>query len=210
MIPYIKEACVESLSQAVAAQKKGANRIELCSQLTVGGITPARSLILQVMKEVHIPVRVMIRPRAGDFVYSREEIEQMREAIEFCKATGVEGVVFGVLKQDATLDMPVIKTLLASAFPLKAVIHKAVDACSQPLEAIKILADTPGVSTVLTSAGYETAWEAREVLKQMMVLCKERIELMPAGKITTENLLELHHFLGAGAYHGKRIVGDLH
>ena len=94
---YIKEACVESLAQAIKAEEKGADRLELCAYLAFDGLTPAPDLISEVIKAVKIPVRVMIRPRNGDFNYSEEELEHMKACIAFCKKEGAEGVVFGVL-----------------------------------------------------------------------------------------------------------------
>lgn len=209
MNAFIKEACVENLPQAIAAERNGANRLELCSHLESGGLTPSKDLILKVKNQVAIPVRIMIRPRAGNFVYTDLEIVEMRAAIDLCKKAGVEGVVFGVLKTDSTLDLKVISELIAYASPLKAVIHKAVDETVNPLNAVHELVKLGGIDTILTSGGCETASEGKEVLREMQKICRDRIELMPAGKITENNVEELHQFIGAKAYHGRRIVGDL-
>jgi copper homeostasis protein len=206
---FLKEACVETLQQAVMAQEKGANRIELCSHLEEGGLTPSKELITKVVKKVNIPVRVMIRPRAGNFIFSEEEIVQMKASIDLCKNAGVEGVVFGVLKGDHTLDLRVISELIAIANPLKIVIHKAIDDTVNPLHAVRELVKLGGVDTVLTSGGFATAAEGKETLKEMLEICWDHIELMPAGSITDKNLSEIDEFLGARAYHGRKIVGDL-
>lgn len=209
MNPFIKEACVENLSQAKSAEKNGANRIELCSHLEVGGLTPSEELISMVLNHVNIPVRVMIRPRAGNFLYSEKEIFQMEASIEFCKRAGVEGVVFGILKQDHCLNIQAIRELISAAFPLKVVIHKAIDNTPDPLQSVRELAELGGVDTILTSGGFATAFEGKENLREMLKICGNEVELMPAGKITKDNLLDFHQHLEARAYHGRSIVGTL-
>lgn len=209
MKAFIKEACVENFHQAVAAEKKGANRIELCTNLETGGLTPSKELILEVKQKLAIPVRVMIRPRPGNFVYSNIEISEMLASIELCKKAEVEGIVFGVMKEDSTLDIIKIKELIAQASPLKIVIHKAIDETANPLLAAGELVKMGGIDTILITGGCETALEGKEILREMQKICGNHIELMPAGKITDENLDELHHFLGAKAYHGRMIVGHL-
>lgn len=209
MNSFIKEACVENLSQAIMAEKKGANRLELCSNLEVGGLTPTEELIVEIVKETNIPVRVMIRPRAGGFVYSEDEIAQMKASIGLCKNAGVEGVVFGALKNNNSLDLQAIFELISLAQPLKVVIHKAIDETPNLFNSVHELVKMGGVDTILTSGGCATAAEGKEILKEVLKICEGRIQLMPAGKITNDNLHWLHKFIGATAYHGKKIVGDL-
>lgn len=206
MDDFIKEACVGNLKDALAAEQKGADRIELCANLQVGGTTPSEKLITDAMNELKIPIRVMIRPRGGDFVYSSEELAEMTVAIEFCKSIGVEGVVFGVLNDDLSMDIAAISKLLTIAKPLKVVIHKAIDETPNLLETVRELIDIGGVTTILTSGGAATALEGKETLKQMLELAQRKIEIMPAGKVTSENVEALHGFLGSTAYHGKCIV----
>lgn len=207
--PYIKEACVETLEQAIAAENKGADRIELCSNLQLEGLTPSNDLIIQVLDKINIPVRVMIRPRAGNFLYSEKEITEMRRTVIKCKKFGVEGVVFGVLKAGNTLNLDVISLLTNLAFPLNVVIHKAIDDTPDLLKEVEKLKVIKGISTILTSGGAKTAIEGCGVLKEMIAASQNAIEIMPAGKITYENLSEIHSLLGASAYHGKQIVGNL-
>lgn len=205
---FIREACVDSLDQALVAEKKGADRIELCSDLQYDGLTPSENLISEAKKRLNIPVRVMIRPRSGNFVYSEQELLQMEKAIAFCRKVGVEGVVFGILKSDHTLDLNLISRLAVQAFPLKVVIHKAIDDTPDPVKALADLTKLGGIATVLSSGGAKTAHGGREVLKEM-IETSGNIEVMPAGKITAGNVDELHRLLEARAYHGKKIVGVL-
>lgn len=205
---FIREACVDSLDQALVAEKKGADRIELCSDLQYDGLTPSENLISEAKKRLNIPVRVMIRPRSGNFVYSEQELLQMEKAIAFCRKVGVDGVVFGILKSDHTLDLNLISRLAVQAFPLKVVIHKAIDDTPDPVKALADLTKLGGIATVLSSGGAKTAQDGRQVLLEM-IETSGNIEVMPAGKITAGNVHELHRFLGARAYHGKKIVGVL-
>ncbi|PKD16420.1 copper homeostasis protein [Salegentibacter salinarum] len=207
--PYVKEACIETLEQAIAAENKGADRIELCSNLQLEGLTPSNDLIVQVLDKINIPVRVMIRPRTGNFLYSEKEITEMKRTVITCKNLGVEGVVFGVLKADKTLDIDIISMLTNLAFPLNVVIHKAIDNTPDLLKEFEKLKAIKGISTILTSGGAKTAIEGCGVLKEMIATSQNAIEIMPAGKITFENLSEIHCLLGASAYHGKQIVGKL-
>lgn len=207
--PYLKEACVESLEQAIAAENNGADRVELCADLHLEGLTPPKELLLKVKQILHIPVRVMIRPRAGNFVYSESELNEMKASILFCKNVGVEGVVFGVLKTDNTLDIEAITMLTHLALPLKVVIHKAIDYTPDLLESLTKLLLIKGVSTILTSGGATTAIEGKKNLIEMIKTSSNKIEVMPAGKITEANLNKIHSALGASAYHGKGIVGKL-
>ena len=208
-VKYIKEACVETLEQAVKAEAKGADRLELCAYLAFGGLTPSTDLIKAVVAAVGIPVRVMIRPRNGDFFYNEDELEHMNTCIQLCKALKVEGVVFGVLNVNATLNIKAIKELTEVAQPLKIVIHKAIDETINPLESLKELLDIEGIDTVLTSGGKSNAFDGAETLTQMLKAADSKITVMPAGKISQFNLTELDQLLGAKAYHGKLIVGEL-
>ncbi|MCL6218666.1 copper homeostasis protein CutC [Zunongwangia pacifica] len=208
MTNFIKEACVESLEEAIIAGKLGADRIELCADLSQDGITPSRAVIESAKQQLKIPIRVMIRPRGGDFVYSEVEFDGMKQDIEYCKQLGVEGVVFGILNKDKTLDVERIAALAALSKPLKVVIHKAIDETPDILKATEELTAINGISTILSSGGKTTAKEGISTLKKMMLIAGNKLEIMPAGRVTNENLDEIHKNIGAQAYHGRRIVGE--
>ncbi|RZT91879.1 copper homeostasis protein [Ancylomarina subtilis] len=205
---YIKEACVENLNEAIKAEQLGADRIELCENLNEGGTTPSFELIRQVKANLHIPIRVMIRPRAGDFCYSENEIEIMLSQIEYCKNLKLEAVVFGILNADKTLNIASITKLAQAASPLKVVIHKAIDETPNMIRACQQLIQTRKISTILTSGGKDSAEEGLSVLKTLIDLSADKIEIMPAGKITHSNIEKLHNNLKAKAYHGRRIVEE--
>ena len=208
MINFIKEACVESLEEALKAERLGADRIELCADLSQDGITPGKEVIRKAKEQLLIPIRVMIRPRGGNFVYAKAEYNEMKQDVEFCKEIGVEGVVFGILKEDKTLDIERISSLVEVAKPLKVVIHKAIDETPDILKATQELTNINGISTILSSGGKATAKDGILALKSMIDIAGNKLEIMPAGRVTYKNLDEIHKSVGAKAYHGRQIVGD--
>ena len=208
MINFIKEACVESLEEALKAERLGADRIELCADLSQDGITPDKEVIRKAKEQLLIPIRVMIRPRGGNFVYAKAEYNEMKQDVEFCKEIGVEGVVFGILNENKTLDIERISGLVEVAKPLKVVIHKAIDETPDILKATQELTNINGISTILSSGGKVTAKDGILALKSMIDIAGNKLEIMPAGLVTYKNLDEIHKSVGAKAYHGRQIVGD--
>jgi copper homeostasis protein len=202
----IFEACVETLEDALAAEKRGANRIELCSALDQDGLTPSEELTQQCVRYLSIPVMAMVRPRGGDFVYTEEEIRQMEAEIEFFKKSGVTGVVFGLLTESGEIDMENTSRLAKLAMPLEVTFHKAIDYSNGVLKSFEQLNAIDGITRVLTSGGMDTAWNGREVLKQMQDLPGRRIKIIAAGKVLQENREQIAIFTGVTELHGKRIV----
>lgn len=202
----IFEACVETLEEAVAAEQRGANRIELCSALDQDGLTPSAELTMQCVQNLSIPVMAMVRPRGGDFVYSEAEIRQMESEIEFFKQSGVAGVVFGLLTRDGAIDVENTKRLANLALPLEVTFHKAIDYSADIFESFQELNEVDGITRVLTSGGMDTAWNGREVLKRMQEKPGRRIKIIAAGKVLPENRAQIAEFTGVSELHGKRIV----
>lgn len=202
----IFESCVETLNDAIAAEKRGAGRIELCSALDQDGLTPSRELTRLCVENLHTPIRAMVRPRSGGFVYTETEIRQMEAEIEFFKQAGVEGVVFGLLTEDGAIDIENTRRLAKLAYPLKVTFHKAIDYSSNVLRSFQELNKIDGISSVLTSGGMDTAWNGRFLLKEMNDLPDRRISLIAAGKVLPENRIQIAEFTGVAELHGKRIV----
>jgi copper homeostasis protein len=205
----ILEACVESFEEALKAHQQGAHRIELCSRLDLDGLTPAPELIRQVCRELKIPVMVMIRPRSGDFVYSPEEIKQMKEETFQAKSLGASGIVFGLLTPDKGIDIENCLLLTAAALPLPMTFHKAIDLLDDPAEGVRQLKKVPGIVRILTSGGKPTAMEGTEKIREMIREAENRIIILVAGKVTKENVLEIKQLTGAIEFHGRKIVGEL-
>lgn len=202
----VLEACVESLEEALLAEKCGANRIELCGDLSVGGVTPSDELTLACLQALNIPIMAMVRPRGGDFIYTEAEIDEMKKSIAFFKHTGVAGVVFGVLDIENQVDLDITRELTESAKPLLVTFHKAIDDTPNPVESIEKLTQIAGIQRVLTSGGAETAKEGAEILRKMKMAAGGKITILAAGKVTKDNLEEIHAIVGTTEYHGKRVV----
>lgn len=205
----IKEACVESLAEARIAQGKGANRIELCADLANDGLTPRFSLMKKACTQLDIPVMVMARPRAGNFVFTDEELVQTKIAINLAKEAGADGVVIGLLTPDNKIDEEHTRMLAEYAQPLPVTFHKAIDELEDPVEGVKILKNIPGITRILTSGGKPTAMEGQETIRQMIAEAEGKITILVAGKVLDTNVDEIQKLTGTNELHGRRIVGEL-
>lgn len=205
----IKEACVETFEEAFLAEKKGATRIELCSDLENDGLTPSFGLMKKTISELKIPVMIMIRPRAGNFVYSDAEIAQMKSEIDLAKKAGASGVVFGLLTSENKIDKKNTSLLCDYAHPLPVTFHKAIDLTEDPVEGVMILKKINGITRILTSGGKTTAREGAITLIQMLKAANDKITILVAGKVTDKNLEIIAERIGAKEFHGRKIVGDL-
>ena len=186
------EVCANSLQSALNAQAAGAERVELCSELGVGGVTPSHGLIKLVKEKLSIPVHVLIRPRSAHFTYSETEFEVMKADVEFCKDLGVDGIVSGVLRADFSLDVEQTKTLVTLAKPLHFTFHRAFDWVANPFEALRQLEEL-GVDTVLTSGQSPSAEEGIEDIRSWQ--SHTRMTLMAGGGVNVSNA---HRFKEAG------------
>ena len=209
MDSIIKEACVEGYQEAMLAQKLGADRIELCSHLDKEGLTPERETILDVLSSISIPIKIMIRPRSGNFVYNEKEIYQMEEEISFCKTNGVKEVVFGALDTQNRIDMDLVKRLTNISYPMRVTFHKAIDCSDNIKEGFEQLIKCKAVTSVLTSGKVKFVLENRTLIKEIIQLYKDKINIILAGGITNDNLDKIHKTFHCIEYHGKKIVGKL-
>ena len=202
----ILESCVETYEEAIRAESRGANRIELCSRLDLGGLTPSKELTKKLVKELNIPVKVMVRPRKGDFFYTDEEIKQMHRDILDFKSLGVFGVVFGVLKNDKSVNINVVNDLVSRSNGMDITFHKAIDETIDLIDAYKNLISYTKINSVLTSGGAESAVLGQNMLRKIFDIETDRIKIITAGSITYENLQEVHYLIGGVEYHGRRII----
>lgn len=201
----IREKCIGSFLEALEAQKLGAERVELCDNLAEGGTTPSYGTIKMVVEKLSIPAFVIIRPRGGDFYYTPEEVEIMKEDIKLCKKLGVKGVVIGALNSDNTINYEAIQDMINLAKPMSITFHKAIDELPNPVAEVRKLAKL-GVNRILTSGTKETAVEGQEVLREMIKEAGDEIIIVVAGKVTKENLQEISALIPTKEYHGKKIV----
>lgn len=202
------EACVGSYEEAKKAEEKGADRIELCDNLSEGGTTPSYRTIYLAKKNLNIPIAVIIRPRGGDFVYSNDEFEIMKRDIMLCKELGVETVVLGILNRDNTIDIERTRELVNLAKGLKVTFHMAFDEIDNKIEALDQLISM-GIHRVLTKGCKSCAEEGKLVLKELVEKSEGKITILVGGKVTYENYKELSDFIGCKEVHGSKIVGSL-
>ena len=203
------EACVETLEEAILAERNGANRLELCSRLDLDGLTPNLNLTKKVMEKISIPIKVMIRERDGNFVYSNDEILSMQNQIENFKSIGILEVVFGTLNINNKVDIQVTNRLAKHAFPMNVTFHKAIDQTTNILSELQTIKSIPEINSVLTSGGKSNAESGYKIIKEMINVADNKINIIAAGSITNKNLEYLHKKIGAMDYHGKKIVGGL-
>jgi copper homeostasis protein len=203
MIPL--EICVESLESAVAAEQGGAQRVELCSALSEGGLTPSFGLIRAVRQHVGIAMHVIVRPRAGDFLYSSDEIAIMREDIRVAAEAGADGVVFGLLTADGDVDVDQTRELVELARPMEVTFHRAID-MSRDIEASLEDVIRTGAVRVLTSGGEASAMEGCPRLQRLLARAAGRIEVMVGGGVRPQNIAEIARALGLAGGGLKEIV----
>ena len=202
------EACVGSFKEAKRAEELGANRIELCENLKEGGTTPSFGTILISKKILKIPIAVMIRPRGGNFIYTSEEIEIMKEDILICKKLEVESVVFGVLTKDNLIDVALLKDLIQLCRPLKIVFHMAFDEIENKLEALKLLIEC-GVERILTKGSKTNAIDGINTLKILVENNQNKIIIVAGGGVTKDNYIKILNEATVSQCHGTKIVGLL-
>lgn len=196
------EICAGSIASALAAQEGGANRIELCDNLSEGGTTPSIGMITTVKKLLQIPVYVLIRPRAGDFLYTDAELDSMEADIDFCKIAGVDGFVFGVLDADGNVDEERNRRLIETAYPLPCTFHRAFDVCASPFDALEAIIEC-GFTRLLSSGQQASAPAGAALLGELVKRAGDRLIIMPGGGIREENAAALVKETRAVEYHAS-------
>ncbi len=197
---YLLEISVESVEAAMAAERGGAGRIEVCRDLSVGGLTPDAGFIISTRANVQAPIFVMIRPRAGDFVYSNEEFAAMQKSIKLAKQLQMDGVVLGILKADSQIDVARTRELVTLASPAPVTFHRAFDECVSLPTSVEDVIKT-GATRLLTSGGKRTAPEALGVLGNLVRIAGERLMVMPGSGIHAGNIRETVQKTGAREFH---------
>ena len=184
----ILEICANSFESALAAQEAGAHRIELCQELSLGGLTPSHGLVAKVMQELEIPVFVLIRPRSGDFMYSEAEFDVMLRDIAFAKAEGAQGIVSGILNTDFTIDAERTKRLITECGELSFTFHRAFDWTPDLLKSLELLINM-GTRRILTSGKDTNVNEGFNTLLELLVIARDRIGIMPGGGVSINNVM---------------------
>jgi copper homeostasis protein len=184
---FLVEVCVDSLDSALAAERGGAQRVELCSGLVEGGVTPSAGLIATIRQRISIALHVMIRPRAGDFCYTPDEFSVMQRDVLMAKQLGADGSVFGILDLDGNVDVHKTRQLVELARPLKTTYHRAFDMSADLRRSLEQVIET-GADRILTSGGKPTAVEGAESLRNLVELANGRVIVMACGGIDADNL----------------------
>jgi copper homeostasis protein len=197
---FLLEISVETAEAALVAERGGADRIELCSDLSVGGITPSAELMSAVRERLRIPVFAMIRPRAGDFVYSAAEFAVMKNAIATAKKFGMNGVVLGILDSKRHVDVSKTRELVELAKPLSTTFHRAFDEAADLFQALDDVVQT-GVARILTSGGAARALEGAATLANLVAAAGIRILIVPGAGINAANIASLVEQTHAREFH---------
>lgn len=196
------EACVGSYESCRAACLGGADRLELCANLMIGGTTPSRALFSQVRRDFEIEINVMIRPRFGDFLYDDAELEEMCEEITAFRTLGADGVVFGVLTSDGELDEAAMQRLISCAGKMNVTLHRAFDMTRDPFSALESAVNL-GCRTILTSGQAENAVKGSRLLRQLHRRADGRIDIMAGCGVNSGNILRLHEETGITSFHAS-------
>lgn len=200
MSKILLECCVASVESAVNAELGGAGRVELCSALELGGVTPSSAVIRLAREKIGVPLFVLIRPRGGDFHYSPLEVEVMKTDIAAARDLGADGIVLGILREDGNVDVERTAELIEAAGGASITFHRAFDSTPDPLAALETLREL-GVNRVLTTGGADRAEESLTGLEKLAEAAAGRIGILPGGGINHENCRRIIEQTGAREIH---------
>ncbi|MCQ2296873.1 MAG: copper homeostasis protein CutC [Bacteroidales bacterium] len=197
------EICCNSKNSARNAQEGGATRIELCRNLEVGGLTPCVKDIIYCKKELGLRVHVLVRPREGDFCYNAEELDTIRREIDVCRESGADAVVLGFLTRDGRIDEELTREMVHRAEGMEVTFHRAFDEISQdPIEALEAVIRC-GCHRLLTSGCHCSAWEGRDVIKDLVRQAQGRIKILAGAGITPANVRDIIDYTCVTEVHGS-------
>ena len=197
---YRFEICANSVASCIAAQEGGADRVELCAGIPEGGTTPSFGMIWNARESIDIALNVIIRPRGGDFLYNESELAEMLFDISAAKELGVDGLVFGCLNPDGSVDMENMALLMEAAGDTPVTFHRAFDHTSDPFKALEDIISL-GCRRILTSGCRPTAMEGAEMLAQLVEKAGDRIIIMPGCGVNESNIAEIARLSGAREFH---------
>lgn len=200
MKDYVLECCVDSVESAIAAEKGGATRLELCGNLIIGGTTPGINLFLAVRERVSLKIHVLIRPRFGDFCYTDEEFAMMLRDISLFKKYGADGIVIGALNPDGGLDCEKMKEFLTAAGGMDVTLHRAFDMCRDPLQTLWE-AKALGIQTILTSGQKSSCMDGIECIRQLVQAADGSPDILVGGGVNHSVIKELVDGTNAKSFH---------
>ena len=197
---YILEGCVDSVESAIEAEAGGTNRLELCANLIIGGTTPSIELFKAVRQAVKIKINVLIRPRFGDFLYTRHEFEIIKNEVLAFKALGADGIVIGCLKADGSLDMDYMKELVKCAGNMSVTLHRAFDVCKNPLEVLEQVKEL-GIHTILTSGQENSCIQGKAFIKTLIEKAGDQVAILIGGGVSAKVIEEMMSEMPATNFH---------
>lgn len=197
---FILEGCVDSVESAINASKGGANRLELCSNLVIGGTTPSKGLFLQVRKNCNTKIHVLIRPRFGDFCYTEQEYNIIQEDIKMFRELGADGVVIGVLKPDGSLDAKRMEDLINLAGSMSVTLHRAFDVSKNPYEVLE-QAKGLGIQTILTSGQKNHCLKGKDLIRELVEKAAGELEILVGGGVNAKVIKEIYPETKATSFH---------
>lgn len=197
---YTLECCVDSVESAIAAKKGGADRLELCSALVIGGLSPSQALYRKIREQADIPIRVLLRPRFGDFCYTDYEHEILKEEVRSFRKLGADGIVIGTMKPDGTLNLEQMKELMEEAQGMTVTLHRAFDMCKDPFQTLEE-AKRLGIHTILTSGQKNVCTEGMDLLKELVEQAQGKTEILVGGGVDASVLPVLAEKTKAKAFH---------
>ena len=204
---YTLEVCVDSVESAIVAAENGANRLELCGNLVIGGTTPSLELFREIRRYTDVDINVLIRPRFGDFHYTNHELNIMCREIESFAKEGAHGVVIGTLNTDGTLDVAAMKAMIKAAGDCHVTLHRAFDVCRNPLEILEQAAEL-GIDTILTSGQEASCMEGKELLAKLIQEAPKGVDILIGAGVNAEVMEQLLHDMPARHFHmsGKKVL----
>lgn len=200
MEKYILECCVDSVESAMEAEKGGANRIELCSALVIGGLSPSKALFEKVKENVNIKIHVLLRPRFGDFCYTQFEHEIIKQEIRMFKELGADGVVIGTLNPDGSLNMEQMQELVEEANGMSITLHRAFDMSADPFKTLEDVKQL-GIHTILTSGQRNSCIDGKELLGELVEKADGKVDILIGGGVDVSVIPMLYESTKATSYH---------
>ena len=197
----IVEVCANSYESAINAEVGGANRIELCKDLHLDGLTPDDETVISTLNKLKIPVFILVRPRSGNFVYTNEEFELMKNDIKKFKKLGCSGIVSGVLKKDNTIDLERTKELIELSRPIEFTFHRAFDKIIDPIKGLEELIEI-GADRILTSGQEDSAIDGIKLIEKLIEIATNRIAIMPGSGVKSDNINNFKA-IGTNEIHGS-------
>lgn len=205
---YVLEVCVDSVESAMNSVNGGCNRLELCSNLIIGGTTPSKALYEEVRKYCNTKIHVLIRPRFGDFLYSDYEYEIIKQEVTMFRDLGADGIVIGILKADGSLDIQKMEELIQLAAGIPIILHRAYDVCKDPYATLE-QAKELGIHTILTSGQRNTCIEGKDLIAELVKQSNGIIDILVAGGVNAEVITQMYPDTKATSYHmSGRIIKE--